>query len=294
MNKAEIERHFDEIVEFSEVERFIDTPVKHYSSGMYLRLAFGVAAHLNPEILLVDEVLAVGDANFQKKCLGKMGDVARDGRTILFVSHNMSAIQELCQRGILIESGKVAFDGRAMDCVAEYYRHSNSSLVAEDSYQAGRPLEVSGLKVNGRFDRVVESGQGFEISLDIKGRDLRNPKMFFIIENVMGQAVIHEQVLSKDIGLERIDGAHRLNLSIPALWLSPGVYSIYFKFLCSTIEWEGKIHSERLMLEVHGEMENTGRAVLNPKITWGHAPQTAGNGIGAGERPTLMTIHHAK
>lgn len=107
MSKAEISRKFDEIVAFAEVEKFIDTPVKHYSSGMYVRLAFAVAAHLEPEILVVDEVLAVGDVAFQKKCLGKMGDVAKGGRTVLFVSHNMAAIENLCQRVILLRDGKI-------------------------------------------------------------------------------------------------------------------------------------------------------------------------------------------
>ena len=106
MRRAEIARKFDEIVAFAEVEKFIDTPVKFYSSGMYVRLAFAVAAHLEPEILLVDEVLAVGDAAFQKKCLGKMGDVARQGRTVIFVSHNMDAIRRLCGRGVWLEIGR--------------------------------------------------------------------------------------------------------------------------------------------------------------------------------------------
>src|SRR5881296_1724844 len=111
MSKAEIERKFDEIVAFAELEKFIDTPVKHYSSGMYVRLAFAVAAHLEPEILLVDEVLAVGDINFQKKCLGKMGDVARAGRTVVLVSHNMAAINALCTRCIILDGGAIEFDG---------------------------------------------------------------------------------------------------------------------------------------------------------------------------------------
>ncbi len=127
MRRAEIERKFDEIVAFSEVEKFIDTPVKHYSSGMYLRLAFAVAAHLEPEILLVDEVLAVGDADFQKKCLGKMGDVAQEGRTVLFVSHNMPAVQALCARAILLRKGTVAVDGPTGDVLREYLGHLHAS-----------------------------------------------------------------------------------------------------------------------------------------------------------------------
>jgi lipopolysaccharide transport system ATP-binding protein len=124
MSKREIERKFDEIVAFAELEKFIDTPVKHYSSGMYVRLAFAVAAHLEPEILLVDEVLAVGDIAFQKKCLGKMGDVARAGRTVILVSHNMAAINLLCSRCVLMEHGGISFDGPAAAATARYYAES--------------------------------------------------------------------------------------------------------------------------------------------------------------------------
>ncbi|HEY9906993.1 MAG TPA: ABC transporter ATP-binding protein, partial [Thermosynechococcaceae cyanobacterium] len=121
MSRAEIRRKFDEIVAFSEVEGFLDTPIKHYSTGMYIRLAFAVAAHLEPEILIVDEVLAVGDAAFQKKCLGKMGEVsAKDGRTIFFVSHNMQAIAQLTDRAILLNAGKLQFDGSTAEAIAIY------------------------------------------------------------------------------------------------------------------------------------------------------------------------------
>jgi len=120
MKRAEIVHQFDEIVAFAEVEKFIDTPVKHYSSGMYLRLAFAVAAHLEPEILLVDEVLAVGDVAFQKKCLGKMSRVANEGRTVLFVSHNMAAMRTLCQRGILLNAGQVTYQGAISTCITQY------------------------------------------------------------------------------------------------------------------------------------------------------------------------------
>jgi lipopolysaccharide transport system ATP-binding protein len=120
MSKVEIKRKFDEIVDFAGVEKFLDTPVKRYSSGMYVRLAFAVAAHLEPEILVVDEVLAVGDAQFQKKCLGKMGDFAKEGRTVLFVSHNMAAITSLCDRGILLDEGAIVKDGPAPEVVQAY------------------------------------------------------------------------------------------------------------------------------------------------------------------------------
>ena len=120
MTRAEIKRKFDEIVTFADVEKFLDTPVKRYSSGMHVRLAFSVAAHLEPEILVVDEVLAVGDAEFQTKCLGKMRDVSQSGRTVLFVSHNIAAVQTLCRRGLLLERGRVIVDGRTSEAVQRY------------------------------------------------------------------------------------------------------------------------------------------------------------------------------
>lgn len=132
MKRTEISRKFDEIVDFAGSDAFIDTPVKHYSSGMYLRLAFAVAAHLEPEILVVDEVLAVGDAEFQKKCLGKLTDVSREGRTVLFVSHNMSAIRSLCKQGIVMDHGHIAFEGTAQEAVSFYLEGNTRVQTAAD------------------------------------------------------------------------------------------------------------------------------------------------------------------
>jgi lipopolysaccharide transport system ATP-binding protein len=130
MRKAEIVSKFDEIVAFSEVEKFLDTPVKRYSSGMYVRLAFSVAAHLNPEILVVDEVLAVGDMAFQKKCLGKMSEVSQGGRTVIFVSHNMAAVQNLCQRGVVLSNGELLFNGGSEEAIQQYL-HSVAGTAAQ-------------------------------------------------------------------------------------------------------------------------------------------------------------------
>jgi len=132
MSRADIKRRFDEIVAFAEIEKFLDTPVKRYSSGMYVRLAFAVAAHLEPEILIVDEVLAVGDAQFQKKCLGKMEEVGKEGRTVLFVSHNMAMISNLCQRGMMLNEGKLDFYGRVSDAVMKYYQATNRRDAAHE------------------------------------------------------------------------------------------------------------------------------------------------------------------
>ena len=147
MRRAEIARKFDEIVAFAEVEKFIDTPVKHYSSGMYMRLAFAVAAHLEPEILIVDEVLAVGDAEFQKKSLGKMGEVARGGRTVIFVSHNISAIRQMCGVGLVLQDGRVVRNGPIRLCITDYLANTNARAQAtwrrpEVHESAGGPLLV--------------------------------------------------------------------------------------------------------------------------------------------------------
>ncbi len=142
MKKAEIDRAFDEIVEFAEIEKFLDTPVKRYSSGMYMRLAFSIAAHLEPEILIVDEVLAVGDATFQKKCLGKMGDVAKQGRTVLFVSHNMAAVQRLCTKCMLLADGSVQVQGDVHHVVHDYVDGTRSTI--RSSYQLIESSQLGG------------------------------------------------------------------------------------------------------------------------------------------------------
>jgi lipopolysaccharide transport system ATP-binding protein len=156
MRRAEIRRKFDHIVAFAEVEKFIDTPVKHYSSGMYMRLAFAVAAHLEPEILVVDEVLAVGDAQFQKKCLGKMREVGREGRTVLFVSHNMGAIKDLCSTAILLKNGQVALKDRADQAIRQYLDDGITGAL-DVSFEPGHNPQPSALIT--RFWVCTDDGQ---------------------------------------------------------------------------------------------------------------------------------------
>ena len=171
MRRAEIARRFDEIVAFSEVEKFIDTPVKRYSSGMHMRLAFAVAAHLEPEILIVDEVLAVGDAQFQKKCLGKMGSAAEEGRTVLFVSHNMAAVSNLCRRGLVLEQGRVVYAGTQTEAVARYLtrcRAPGRSLRDRTDRAGSGEVRVVAVEVRdsaGRALDVAASGQDVDICL---------------------------------------------------------------------------------------------------------------------------------
>lgn len=167
MKRAEIESKFDEIVDFSEVEQFIDTPVKRYSSGMYLRLAFAVAAHLEPEILVVDEVLAVGDAEFQRKCLGKMNDVAAQGRTVLFVSHNMSAILRLTQDAIVMQKGRMVMRASTNDAV-DYYLASGQSQAGErlwdasETTNAAAPFTPISLRLMDSKGKVIDSARSVE------------------------------------------------------------------------------------------------------------------------------------
>jgi lipopolysaccharide transport system ATP-binding protein len=170
MTKAEIKKKFDEIVNFAEIEKFIDTPVKRYSSGMYVRLAFAVAAHLEPEILLVDEVLAVGDAAFQKKCLGKMGDVAREGRTVLFVSHNMGAVQALCERAFLLDTGRLVIEGTTQKVVQGYLQSVISAEVIPLDQRRDRSGDGSARMVSLRIestdpDKVIRSSSRLKVTI---------------------------------------------------------------------------------------------------------------------------------
>ena len=171
MRKHEIDRKFDEIVDFSGVERYIDTPVKRYSSGMYVRLAFAVAAHLESEILIVDEVLAVGDAEFQKKCLGKMGDVSKgEGRTVLFVSHNMASVQNLCQKAIVLNHGMVEFSG---DCETGIQRYLQQNISTTDFRNLpGRrgkgPVRISGIRIYGDGEGI-QPIMGKKLVIEIDG-----------------------------------------------------------------------------------------------------------------------------
>ena len=197
MGRSEIKRKFDEIVEFAEVEKFLDTPVKRYSSGMYVRLAFAVAAHLEPEILVVDEVLAVGDAQFQKKCLGKMGEVAnQEGRTVLFVSHQMAAISNLCPSCIVLDSGEISFQGKTQNAIEHYLsagRDSQPDLRDEKVLQRFRPSwaqpyinAVRTLDITGQEHSNFALGSDIIVEMSFKAHDLGHLKA-----PVMGIVINH-------------------------------------------------------------------------------------------------------
>ncbi len=198
MRRAEIERKFDEIVAFAEVEKFIDTPVKHYSSGMYVRLAFGVAAHLEPEILMVDEVLAVGDAVFQKKCLGKMGDVARGGRTVLFVSHNMASIEALCDSCVLFQNGRLELKGPASQLIQRYVSQGPTAGTGWRDLRRhsgrGRTWTPCMTRVTlssdcGDSAGTLRMGSPLSIAVDFSSVSPINPVLGVVVKTAMGAAV---------------------------------------------------------------------------------------------------------
>lgn len=206
MTRHEITRKFDEIVDFSGCEAYIDTPVKRYSSGMYVRLAFAVAAHLESEILIVDEVLAVGDAEFQKKCLGKMNDVAKgEGRTVLFVSHNMAAVRSLCNKGILMKDGTVYSHEDTLDAIESYkilsnFSRSNIEINAgvfnitrhrNKSYNSNYGIQVLKLFCNGVLSNTILSGSEFKFEFHIKCKEVAiNPIVGFVINDSSGDPII--------------------------------------------------------------------------------------------------------
>ena len=211
MRKAEIKAKFDEIVDFSGCERYIDTPVKRYSSGMYVRLAFAVAAHLEPEILIVDEVLAVGDVEFQKKCLGKMKDVAGQGRTVLFVSHNMLAVQKLCKNGLLLENGFIKVIGHVQD-ILDVYASTGATDVYSNMEPSVQPQIVAAriLTQSPRTDAALEVMVEWVLPEDIKGI-----KIGIGFSTLEGQRIF--DCPPEDLGLRSPDtkGRHKALVIIP-------------------------------------------------------------------------------
>jgi lipopolysaccharide transport system ATP-binding protein len=231
MSKTEIVRKFDEIVAFAEVEKFLDTPVKRYSSGMYVRLAFAVAAHLEPEILIVDEVLAVGDSQFQKKCLGKMEDIGKEGRTVLFVSHAMQAISQLTNRCILLGKGEVEFDGLTDRAVTLYLQSGRSRIEKPGHYEA--PSNKQGNHIvwanvhTSEPDGLHKCSEsiGFEFALHIN-----NPQetlcFAFQIVNLRQENICHFQICDAEKQFGRIPGVYILKCLVPKFRLFMGSYTL--------------------------------------------------------------------
>jgi len=272
MTKAEIRSKFDEIVAFSGVEKYIDTPVKRYSSGMYVRLAFAVAAHLEPEILIVDEVLAVGDAEFQKKCLGKMKDVSSQGRTVLFVSHNLAAVKSLCTRGILIEKGRIVFSGSADETVEHYMKINSQHLMPKVEFLSSEEalgnefIKLKSVKAVPETPFITD-----DISIEIEFWN-------FSEGNVVNLAIdfidLNEAIVFGS-GFKFKTGENNLckaSCIIPADLLNDGVYSLEMYF--NSAELRGLCHLPNVInFEVVDKKRNSAyfgkiNGAVRPKLNW--------------------------
>jgi lipopolysaccharide transport system ATP-binding protein len=240
MSKAEIGRKFDEIVAFSEIEKFLDTPVKRYSSGMYVRLAFAVAAHLEPEILIVDEVLAVGDAQFQKKCLGKMEQVGKEGRTVLFVSHNTSAVTHLCSKAVLLNAGSVVTTGDA-ESVVDHYISSltigalppQPDVVIQDSKRETiRFGEVRTLNTAGKPSRHFAIGEDLNVSFDVVcNTELEAPQISVKIRRDDGILVCDAYGVDSNFKFLRPAGKENISVIFRDIRFYPGSYFVTLRLM---------------------------------------------------------------
>ena len=232
MTKAEIRSKFDEIVAFAEVERFLDTPVKRYSSGMYIRLAFAVAAHLDPEILVVDEVLAVGDAAFQSRCLGKMQEVSRNGRTVLFVSHNMQSISALSTRALLLDQGKITHEGPTSEIVAHYLagtQTGDATFLATPNPERPSVTRVAVKTSDPAQVQLCGSPIRFEFELSIP-KPVRGASFSFQILNQQMQPMVHLWLFDSETPMARSSGKYVLTCDVPKFRLYMGRYTLKIYF----------------------------------------------------------------
>jgi lipopolysaccharide transport system ATP-binding protein len=301
MRRAEINRRFDEIVAFSEIEKFIDTPVKHYSSGMFLRLAFAVAAHLTPEILLVDEVLAVGDDRFQKKCMGKMESVGKEGRTVLFVSHNMTAIHRLCQRVILLDDGTIRADGDTSEIISLYLNADRSEA---DCKEWNDPSTAPGDdSVRLKRVRLLNRNQRLRSSFEIREPVLVeveywvfNPTCRFlpiIMVNTEEGICAFESAANHDpaySGKTRKTGIYRSICRIPGDFFNEGMYTVnvlirvlvprrYFVRESNLLSF--RIQDSGSGLSVKGEYPKVWSGVVAPILPWETEIRPLGSGVTA-------------
>ncbi len=273
MSRAEIKRKFDEIVDFAEVERFLDTPVKRYSSGMYVRLAFAVAAHLEPEILIVDEVLAVGDVQFQKKCLGKMTSVAAGGRTILFVSHNMAAVERLCTRGLLMSGGTIVYDGGVNQTISRYMETTTggNSLPAENTRPGNGRVRLQSI----RIPEFTRTGDDLSIGFRLKVKDpITQLEARASIYAPSGECICS---FANSVVDHRFDPLNtpeaEIVLTLPALPLNEGSYTMNVSFadgILASLEILDVIENAAGFQVVAGDPFGTGRLPSRGNVVLPH------------------------
>jgi lipopolysaccharide transport system ATP-binding protein len=266
MKRKEIERKFDEIVAFSEIEKFLDTPVKRYSSGMYVRLAFAVAAHMEPEILIVDEVLAVGDYEFQKKCIGQMQSLGKKGRTILFVTHNMAVMSRLCQSAILIESGQIAGQGSPLEMINRYLQTrtiSGAKWQRAESPTTESGLSLLSMSVQNRAGRSCDEFRNdepfdAEIVYEVRGRPLHT-RIVFEVETEQGMIVFATTDCDEFGGQdrERTVGTHKSRCVFPTNLLAPGTY-----YLTAAASWTNRREWDRVRHALRFQVSRIGSLSL--------------------------------
>jgi lipopolysaccharide transport system ATP-binding protein len=269
MRRAEISRKFDEIVAFAEVDKFIDTPVKHYSSGMQLRLAFSVAAHLEPEVLVVDEVLAVGDASFQRKCTGKMGDIAREGRTILFVSHNLAAVRQLCSSAVLLQSGQVVLRGTTAEVLRQYlasaFEDCGADLTAIRDRKGKGDLRFSYIRFEddrGQVTSGLDSGRPGRIVLGVSGqKPLRNIQCCVTVRDELSQRILYLKSTYVDADLPQLAPGQELVCDIPRVHLGPGQYRLEIWMSAGTV-MQDHLSDTGSLLVTDGNFFGTGQSVV--------------------------------
>jgi lipopolysaccharide transport system ATP-binding protein len=287
MSRAEIRKNFDAIVAFAEIENFLDTPVKRYSSGMYVRLAFAVAAHLESEILLMDEVLAVGDAQFQRKCLGKMSEVSgQDGRTIVFVSHNMAAIGSLCTRGVYLRGGKVQKEGKPSECISSYLQ---DSFVSDSSWRATRrtkhPMQILRMELfdlEGRPGHLFEASRGFTIEIEYEVRQ-RFSKGVVEVWVFTGEGThlmtLAEHYTRPELLEWRTPGIYTVRVNVPGNFLNTGNY--FLRINSGLDDLKTFDHVDALRVEI-GENQHLGpgqnrRGCILPHLEWETVGMVTGN-----------------
>ncbi|HCQ14055.1 ABC transporter ATP-binding protein [Flavobacterium sp.] len=285
MRKKEITRKLDEIIDFSGVERYIDTPVKRYSSGMYVRLAFAVAAHLESEILIVDEVLAVGDAEFQKKCLGKMGDISKgEGRTVLFVSHNMSAVKSLCSRGIVLENGKLVLNSDANNAIESYLRNNSSQASKEwkNNFPQSENFKLLAVKVlNDKNEISLNHFISKEIEIEFTYEVLKDNQNYTHGFNLYNAHNIHilssHDIDSNTLKTNVSKGIYKKTVVIPGNFLADGSYLCSFALMkynpfiaeINVNEIVGfNVIDEITNLDLRGSYTDKIPGVTRPKLKW--------------------------
>ncbi|HUW84344.1 MAG TPA: ABC transporter ATP-binding protein [Phycisphaerae bacterium] len=273
MRRAEIVRKFDQITAFADIERFLDTPVKRYSSGMYVRLAFAVAAHLEPEILLVDEVLAVGDVEFQRKCLGRMREVAGGGRTVLFVSHNMVSIESLCNRAVLLEEGRKTMEGGPAQVIETYlasFRRSTGSVALRDRTDRSggvhaRFTDVHFYDADGHITASVPMGGELTVEAEfVCNQRLSRPRFLVLFINAMGQTIFHAKSHAAVDVMPDAGKGGNVQCRFPALNLPPGMYSITLRLNDSVAQRVDGLEMAASIEVTEVDVYGTGRGAHEP------------------------------